>query len=307
MDPGGRERPEEFLPLLADLPKSVIIRQTSSFPIPDDQPGFCEEQVGKVATAESHETDCPHTLNNDDIFKLMNEDDCTNTAKEALDITDMENLAAAAYEPIKPCLDVFTESPSPVLDLHPVRPPNVDPANVPTRELSPDPATNAFNSTQAQSQRTNQTAKPNREVAKSEEQTDVLVQEGTVADSGYVSACAVIPINGPKPHERLREHDTIKQPHSVTEDQQTVYTSLVLPRRSDYINDLCSEIYMKLKDEFQKDTNDQDRIELPRYLPDLIKAFSIRIGLDPSEPSRTYIMHFIHMHHRYAWQIYMQI
>jgi hypothetical protein len=99
--------------------------------------------------------------NDHDMNKFINE----------ANVADMANLAAAAYEPNESSPAVFEESPSPALDLHPVGPPNVDPANVPVRELSPAPAPNAFTSTpaQAQSQRTKPIAKPNREVTKSED------------------------------------------------------------------------------------------------------------------------------------------
>lgn len=84
-------------------------------------------------------------------------------------VADMANLAAATYEPANESSPaVFDASPSPNLDLQHVGPPNVDPTNVPVRELSPA-APNAFNSTQAQSHRVKAIAKPNREVTKSED------------------------------------------------------------------------------------------------------------------------------------------
>lgn len=84
-------------------------------------------------------------------------------------VTDMANLAAATYEPANESSPpVFDTSPSPALDLHTVGPPNVDPTNVPVRDVSP-PAANAFNSTQTVSHRIKPIAKPNREVTKSED------------------------------------------------------------------------------------------------------------------------------------------
>lgn len=130
-----------------------------------------------------------------------------------------------------------------------------------------------------------------------EQQTDALLQEGTVADSGYVSACVSRSVKNSNPAEQMREDGALGQPEiqsRLTVDQQTVYTASVLPRASDYINDLCSDIYLKLKNELQEHACEGARAQFPRCLPDLIKAFSARIGLDRSEPSRAYIMHFLH-------------
>lgn len=97
--------------------------------------------------------------NDHDMNKFINE----------ANVADMANLAAATYEPANESPSpVFDTSPSPALDLHPVGPPNVDPANVPVRELSPA-APNVFNSTHTQSHRIKPIAKPNREVTKSED------------------------------------------------------------------------------------------------------------------------------------------
>lgn len=97
--------------------------------------------------------------NDHDMNKFINE----------ANVADMANLAAATYEPATESSPaVFNASPSPALDLHPVGPPNVDPANVPVRDLSPA-APNAFNSTQTPSNRIKPIAKPNREVTKSED------------------------------------------------------------------------------------------------------------------------------------------
>lgn len=84
-------------------------------------------------------------------------------------VADMANLAAATYEPANESSPaVFDPSPSPALDLHPVAPPNVDPTNVPVRDMSPAVA-NAFSSTQPPSQRIKPIAKPNRQVTKGED------------------------------------------------------------------------------------------------------------------------------------------
>ncbi|KAL1852136.1 hypothetical protein Daus18300_012283 [Diaporthe australafricana] len=134
-----------------------------------------------------------------------------------------------------------------------------------------------------------------------EQQSDTLYQEGTVADSGYVSAGASRSIHGSKLREELREDGTTAQQEAqdpLAVDQQTVYTSPILPHGSDYISDLCNDIHLKLKDDLQEQAHDQDRVELLNCLPDLIKALSIRIGFDISNPSRTYVMHFLHTHYR---------
>lgn len=125
--------------------------------------------------------------------------------------------------------------------------------------------------------------------------------EGTVADSGYVSACASWPHREMEPHEQLIDHGTMAQPEGQKGpeyDQKTVYTSMELPHGAQCITDLCHDIYLKLKHEIQGHTQDQDRIELPECLPDLIKALSIRIGLDKSNPASPYVMHFLHVRHK---------
>lgn len=134
-----------------------------------------------------------------------------------------------------------------------------------------------------------------------EQQTNVLFREGTVAVSGYVSACVSRLISNQKSYEELRECDTKESPEAqsrLTADQQTVYTSSVLPHGSDYVSDLCNDIHMNLKYELERYAHGQAQIELPKRLPDLIKAFSIRIGLDTSKPSTAYIMHFLHTNYR---------
>lgn len=97
--------------------------------------------------------------NDNDMNKFINE----------ANVADMANLAAATYEPVNESSPaVFDASPSPALDLHPVGPPNVDPANVPVRDLSPA-APDVFDSTEARAHRIKPIAKPNREVTKSED------------------------------------------------------------------------------------------------------------------------------------------
>lgn len=125
-----------------------------------------------------------------------------------------------------------------------------------------------------------------------QQQSHPPFQEGTVADSGYVSACASRPC-----HEMDR--GTMVQPEEhdgPAGDQHTVYTSLGVPHGSDYITDLCNDIHLKLKHEFMEHTQDQRWGELPKRLPDLIKALAIRIGLDRSNPASPYVMHFLHTH-----------
>lgn len=127
------------------------------------------------------------------------------------------------------------------------------------------------------------------------------IHEGTVADSGYVSACASWPHHEMKPHEQLINHGTMTQPQGQKGpqyDQQTVYTSMELPHGSGYITDLCNDIYLNLKHEIQEHTQDQDRIELPKCLPDLVKALSFRIGLDKSNPASPHVMHFLHVRYK---------
>lgn len=120
--------------------------------------------------------------------------------------------------------------------------------------------------------------------------------EGTVADSEYVSACASWPHHEMKPHEQLIDQGSMTQPEGQEgpeHDQQTMYTSMELLHGSECITDLCNDIYLKLKHEIQEHTQDQDQMELPDCLPALIKALSIRIGLDKSNPASPFVMHFL--------------
>lgn len=132
-----------------------------------------------------------------------------------------------------------------------------------------------------------------------EQQNHVPFHEGTVADSGYVSACASGPKHGLIQHEEVIDHGTLAQPEQYSRpagDQHTVYTSLALPHGSEYITDLCNDITLRLKHELLEHTQDQAWRELPKCLPDLIKALAIRIGLDRSNPASLQAMHFLHTH-----------
>lgn len=131
--------------------------------------------------------------------------------------------------------------------------------------------------------------------------TDAPLQEGTVADSGYVSACVSTSINNTRISGKPKEDESvelIEAQGQQTVYQQTAYTSSVLPHDADYVSDLCNDIHMNLKQELQEHAHNRARPELSRCLPDLIKAFSIRIGLDTSNPSSGHIMHFLHAHHK---------
>lgn len=123
-----------------------------------------------------------------------------------------------------------------------------------------------------------------------EQQTDARFQEGTVADSGYVSAYVSGSISDPKFHGELRGDETTEPPETQSRlamDQQTMYTSSVMPRGSDYIIDLSKDIYRELKNDLQEHAYDGGRA-------DLVKAFATRIGLDKSEPLRACVMHFLY-------------
>lgn len=138
-------------------------------------------------------------------------------------------------------------------------------------------------------------------VANPEQHSYAPFHEGTVADSGYVSACASWPHHEMKPHEQLIDHGIMTQPggqKGPEYDQQTVYTSMELLHGSECITDLCNDIYLKLKHEIQEHTQDQDRVELPDCLPALIKGLSIRVGLDKSNPASPFVMHFLHVRHK---------
>ncbi|KAI7773313.1 hypothetical protein LA080_011336 [Diaporthe eres] len=132
-----------------------------------------------------------------------------------------------------------------------------------------------------------------------EQQNHEPFQEGTVADSGYVSACASGPCHESKPHDELIDRGIIAQPEQHNRqagDQHTVYTSQALPQGSDYITDLCNDIHRRLKHDLLEHTPDQAWRELPKCLPDLIKALAIQIGLDRSNSASPYVMHFLHTH-----------
>lgn len=80
---------------------------------------------------------------------------------------DMADLAAATYEPTGDEPSPFDAS-SPGLDLGPIAPPNVDPANVPIRETSPA-MLDRDSAGRTPSKRSQPIAKPNRVVTKNEE------------------------------------------------------------------------------------------------------------------------------------------
>ncbi|KAK7737877.1 hypothetical protein SLS53_006255 [Cytospora paraplurivora] len=97
-----------------------------------------------------------------------NDHDLNKYINTEANVADMADLAAATYEPANDASSAtFGASPSPALDLGPVAPPNVDPANVPVRELSPA-IQQGLDSTQPTSTRSKAIAKPNREVTKDE-------------------------------------------------------------------------------------------------------------------------------------------
>lgn len=98
-----------------------------------------------------------------------NDHDLNKYINTEANVADMADLAAATYEPTTNDTSsaTFGASPSPALDLGPVAPPNVDPANVPVRELSPA-IQSVLNSTQPTPTRSKPIAKPNREVTKDE-------------------------------------------------------------------------------------------------------------------------------------------
>lgn len=101
-----------------------------------------------------------------------------------------------------------------------------------------------------------------------------------------------------KPHKQLIDHGIMTQSEGGNRpegDQETVYTSVELPHGSECITDLCKDIHLRLMHEMQEHTQDQGRTELSKCLPDLIKALSLRIGLDKSNPASTYVMHFLHV------------
>lgn len=143
-----------------------------------------------------------------------------------------------------------------------------------------------------------------------EQTAGALFLEDTVADSGYVSACLPTAVPDSESDQKLKGCESMESPETLSRsaaDQHTVYTSSILPHGSDLVRDLCTDIHKKLKYELQNYADYRGRIELPEYLPDLIKAFSIRMGLDTSEPSRAYIMSYLHTSHRYVQQTCMSV
>lgn len=123
-------------------------------------------------------------------------------------------------------------------------------------------------------------------------------EKSTAADSGYASRRSS---NDQRPHDRLRKHRTREQPEAqswLIVDQQTEYTSPILPHGSDYIKVFCNGIHMKLKYDLQRHAHYRGRMELPRCLPDLIQTLFMRIGRETRDPSREHITHFLYTHYR---------
>ncbi|KAL6400185.1 homeobox protein hoy1 [Ilyonectria robusta] len=119
--------------------------------------------------------------------------------------------------------------------------------------------------------------------------------EGAFTDSGYASA------------PNLNGYLSIKSPTRKTgspgpnctdnDDTATLYsagTTVAPARAQTYISEICNDIYSKLND----CVNAKTWPVVSKILPDLIKAFAVRLGNDCAVQVNRDIMCFVHQRHR---------
>ena len=114
-------------------------------------------------------------------------------------------------------------------------------------------------------------------------------------DSGYASCTDLGRISHAlsKPGEHV---STIRR-DADEEDAQTTYsvaTSMDPANAQNYISDLSHHIHGNL----QEHVDSGGRSELCRSLPELIKAFAIKIGCENASQLNRDIMYFIHKRHK---------
>lgn len=119
--------------------------------------------------------------------------------------------------------------------------------------------------------------------------------EGAFTDSGYASA------------PNMNGYLSIKSPTGKrgspgpnctdNDDTATLYsagTTVAPARAQTYISEICNDIYSKLNDS----VNAKTWPVVSKILPDLIKAFAVRLGNDCAVQVNRDIMYFVHQQHK---------
>lgn len=119
--------------------------------------------------------------------------------------------------------------------------------------------------------------------------------EGAFTDSGYASA------------PNLNGYLSIKSPTGKrgspgpnctdNDDTATLYsagTTVAPARAQTYISEICNDIYSKLNDS----VNAKTWPVVSKILPDLVKAFAVRLGNDCAVQVNRDIMYFVHQRHK---------
>ncbi|KUJ16939.1 uncharacterized protein LY89DRAFT_733938 [Mollisia scopiformis] len=134
----------------------------------------------------------------------------------------------------------------------------------------------------------------------SAQQDETALEDIPLTDSGYASA----PNRNNTSNLQLMEQPRSSQKNKSTgtinktdgEDSKTIYSAgstVARPLAQQYIADLCSNIFGKLGKQFDS----QIWSTISSALPELMKAFAIKIGYDSSTPVNQEIMYFIHKRH----------
>jgi hypothetical protein len=75
--------------------------------------------------------------------------------------------------------------------------------------------------------------------------------------------------------------------------EYSVATTISPVQTHTYMNEICQDIYSKVRDRMDV----QDWPVLSKSLPDLVKAFSVKVGFDNSAQINRDVMYFVYKHH----------
>jgi hypothetical protein len=117
-------------------------------------------------------------------------------------------------------------------------------------------------------------------------------------DSGYGSIAERARFSNSKPKEEAGGRAPM-QSTGVDDDAETTYSKATNERPAqthDFVHELANDIYEKLK----LFINPDDWSLVSRSLPELLKAFAIRIGSDGASQASRGVMYTIHKEHRYT-------
>jgi hypothetical protein len=132
------------------------------------------------------------------------------------------------------------------------------------------------------------------------QQDETALEDVPFTDSGYASA----PNRNTTSNLQLMDQPRLSEKNKPTgtindtdgEDFKTIYSAgstVDRPLAQQYIADLCSNIFSKLGKQFDS----QIWSTISSALPELMKAFAIKIGYDSSAQINQEIMYFIHKRH----------